>query len=184
MRLFSMRSMALAAILVLMVMAFATLPVFAQGSTEVKDFVAAGVNWNQYAAPQVNGSLMYARNISGGTYSFTMMDIFSKTMQPFTVTTSITTGVGQHIKDIGIVRIYGLTTIGVAAGGAVSSSDVPAAESSKEDKATVGWAWTGGFALPIPIGKKGWCLMPTVRFIKSSFSDFQGIYGVSIGWGK
>jgi hypothetical protein len=93
--------------------------------------------------------------------------VISKSVKPFTVTTSITTGVAQHIKTVGIARIFLLTTAGVAAGGD-----------------NVGYSWTAGGAVAIPIGKKGWAVVPMVRVIKSSLTDFQGIYGVNVGWGK
>lgn len=162
---------AVAVLIVLMSLMFAT-SVEAQ-TPEVKDFVAGGLTWNQYATPQINGNFFYMKNVAGGTYSFTMFDVFSKTIKPFTVATSISTGAGQHVKDIGKVEIYALTTVGVVAGGT----------SVDENGGAVGASWTGGVLGMIHL-KKGWCLVPSVRFIKSSFTDFQGAYGLAVGWGQ
>jgi hypothetical protein len=142
------------------------LPAFAQDPALPQDFVAAGVAWNQYAAPQISGNLLYARQISNGTYSFTMIDVISKSIQPFTVATSISTGVGQHIRTIGRARVFLVTTVGIMAGGT-----------------DVGYSWTGGGAVAIGLGK-GWNLVPSVRVLKGSLTDFQYIGGLAIGWGK
>lgn len=141
------------------------LPVLAQ-SPEVKDFVAVGASWNQYAQPPISGAALYAHQINGGTYSFSLVDIISKSVTPFTTTTSISTGVAQHVRDIGKAHVFVTTTVGVASGGE-----------------NVGYAWTGGGAVVFPLGR-GWALMPNVRVLKSSLTDLQLSYGLAVGFGK
>jgi hypothetical protein len=131
------------------------------------DYVAAGVSWNQYASPQINGNLLYGKKLTdANTYSFSFVDVVSKSLKPFTVTTAISSGLAQYLKTIGPARCFVVTTVGVAAGGD-----------------NVGYVWTGGGAFAIPIGR-GFSLMPNVRVLKSSLSEWQGIYGLMIGFGK
>lgn len=140
----------------------------AQGDKGPENFVAAGVSWNQYAAPQISGNLLYARRLTDtdSTYSWTFVDVLSKSINPFSTSTSLTTGIGQKLLVIGPAKIYGTTGVGIMAGGT-----------------NVGYSWSAGGAAFFGIGK-GWAVAPTVRVIKSSLTDFQGIYGILIGWGK
>jgi len=131
------------------------------------DYVAAGLSWNQYAAPQINGNLLYAHKITdANTYSFSFVDVISKCRRPFTVTTAVSTGLAQHIRTIGPARVFLVTTVGVAAGGD-----------------NVGYIWTGGGAVAFPIGKS-FTILPNVRVLKSSLSDVQYIGGIMIGFGS
>ena len=136
---------------------------------EVGDFVGAGLAWNQLAAPQINGNLFYAHPIldEQGLYSFNLIDITSQTLRPFKVMTSITTGLAQRIRTIGAVKVYGLVTGGVSAGGQ-----------------NIGGTYSMGGSGIVPIGKKGWCVMVSAQVMKTTISEFQGIYGVAIGWGQ
>ncbi len=144
------------------------MPVAAQTYDPPKDTVAAGVTWNQYSAPQISGTLLYAHQLTDrGMYSFSYVDIFSKSDSEYLVTTALTTGVAQHLRAVGPAQIYIVTTIGIAAGGTNSGGAITA----------------GGCAI-IPIGNKGWRLVPSVRVIKATVSEFQAIYGIAIGWGK
>jgi hypothetical protein len=131
------------------------------------DYVAAGVAWNQYSAPQIAGTLLYAHQLQAGLFSFNLVDVTSKTVKPFTVQTAISTGLAQHVRDIGPGRLFVTTTAGLAAGGE-----------------NVGWAWSAGGAVAIPINKHGWTLLGSARVLKASIGDFQAIYGLAIGWGK
>jgi hypothetical protein len=142
-----------------------SLPAMAQ--EPYKDVVAAGVSWNQQATPQINGTLVYGALIGTGLYSFNLVDVTPQTYKPFVITTNITFGLAQHMRDIGIVKVYTVATAGVGAGGN-----------------NVGFAWTAGGAAFIPLGKKGLFLLPNVRVLKNTLSEFQGIYGIAIGWGK
>jgi hypothetical protein len=136
----------------------------AQGPAQ---FVAAGANFNQYSAPQISGSLLYAHRVAGDTFSFSLVDITSKTVRPFTVQTAISTGVAQHLVDVGRGHVYAVTTVGLAAG----------AEN-------VGGAWTGGGAVIVPLGARGWAVIFSARTLKTSLAGWQGMYGLGVGWGK
>ena len=133
-----------------------------------EDFAAAGMGWNQYASPQLNGNLLYAHRAGAddSLYSFTFVDAVSKSWQPFETATSITTGLAQKFLAVGRVKVYATTGVGIMAGGT-----------------NVGYSWTSGGAASIPL-KKGWALLPNIRVIKSSLTDFQWIGGCLIGWGK
>jgi hypothetical protein len=149
----------------LLLSAFCFLPsAFAQGPSQ---FVAAGANFNQYSAPQVSGSLLYAHRVAGNTFSFSLVDITSKTVRPFTVQTAISTGVAQHLVDVGRGHVYAVTTVGLAAG----------AEN-------IGGAWTGGGAVIVPLGGRGWAVILSARTLKTSLAGWQGMYGLGVGWGK
>jgi hypothetical protein len=131
-------------------------------------YVAAGVALNQYAAPQISGTLLYAKQVTAvNTYSFTLVDVISKSLQPFEAATSISSGVAQQILKLEGIRIFATTTVGMIAGG--------------ED---IGWSWTGGGAAAIPLGKSGFSLLPSVRFLASGLTERQMIYGLAIGFGK
>lgn len=143
---------------------------------EVKELVAAGGSYSQTAAPQFSGTLLYAHNISAGLYSFTVIDVFARPVTPdplitnspsYAITTSTTTGIAQFLRSVGPARVYVVATIGTAAGGT-----------------NVGWAYTTGGCAYIPIGKRGWSLVPSFRALKSSIGEMQGIYGLAIGWGR
>jgi hypothetical protein len=131
-----------------------------------RDVVAMGAAWNQQAAPQINGMLVYATRIAEGLYSFNLVDITPSTYKPFTITTNITIGLAQYMRTVGPARIYTVATAGVGAGGN-----------------TAGLAWTAGGVAMVPVGKKGLCLLLSVRALKNTMSDFQGVYGIAIGWG-
>lgn len=138
-------------------------------AAEVDNFAGAGVSWNQYSAPQISGNLIYAHKLGDGTYSFTIVDVVSKTVKPFTVSTVVSTGIAKRIPgfQLGNVYLYGIATVGLAAG-----------------STNAGYALTGGGGPYIPIGKKGFALIPNVRFLKGSLNDLQTVYGISLGWGK
>ncbi len=152
----------------------------AQNSAEERqDVFGAGGSYNSSPAaiPSFAGAVMYAHRVSPGLYSFTLVDIFAQTalvkdatgaeVSKYQITTAPTTGLAQHLRDIGKVKVYVLGTIGAAAGGT-----------------QIGWAYSTGGAAYIGLGK-GWCLIPNLRMMKSSLSgDYQGIYGIMIGWGK
>lgn len=140
---------------------------FAQTGPE--NFAAMGMGWNQYVSPQINGNLLYAHRLDDAAaplYSFTFVDLISQQTEKFSVATSITTGIAKQFLQVNTVRVFATTGVGVLAG----------AEN-------VGYSWTSGGAVSVPLGK-GWALLPNVRVIKSSLTDFQWIGGVMLGWGK
>lgn len=142
---------------------------------EFTEVFAAGGSWNQTGSPQFCFTAANAHRITTGVYSFTAVDVFALTnptpllpnQAKYTITVTPTTGIATQIRSFGKVRLFGIGTIGAAAGGS-----------------QVGWAYSaGGFAY-IPLGK-GFSVIPNFRTVKTSLSgEFQGILGVMIGWGK
>jgi len=130
------------------------------------DFVAAGANYNQYAAPQVSGLLVYAHQIAPGTYSFSAVDLTSKSVRPFVLQTATTTGLARHIRDMGPARVFAVGTAGLAAGGE-----------------NLGGAFSAGGAAVFPL-RAGWCAIISARVIDTSIADRQYAVGLAIGWGK
>ena len=134
-------------------------------------FTAVGLDWNQTTHPQVSGFLAYGQPLAkaSGTYSFTVLDIVSKTAHPFTTTIVTTTGLAQFTRNLGGASIYVLGTVGAASGGS-----------------NVGMAWTSGGLAWIPISKGGFALMPNLRVISSSINQgkaFQLVAGIGLAWG-
>jgi len=155
--------------LLCLILTFLSAPAWgqAQSPKDADQFVAAGVSLNQYAAPQISGMLLYAKRLADtGTYSFSLVDVISKSVKPFNAATSITTGIAQKLFMVGPARVFAVTTIGTIVGG---------------DE--IGYSWTGGGAVAIPLGK-GWNLMPSVRVLTSGVTSRQMIYGLAVGWGK
>jgi hypothetical protein len=142
---------------------------------EKEDLFAAGGSFSQTGTPQFAADILYAHRVSAGLYSFTIVDIFAQSNAPdpavpnapkFTITTAPTTGVAQHVRDVGPVKLFVIATVGGAAGGT-----------------HVGWSYTTGGAAIIPVTKNFSAIL-NFRALKSSLGDVQGIYGVAIGWGK
>jgi hypothetical protein len=130
------------------------------------DIVAAGANYNQYAAPQISGLLVYAHQIAPGTYSFSAVDLTSKSVRPFILQTATTTGVARHVRDVGSARVFAIGTAGMAAGGE-----------------NLGGAFSAGGAAVFPL-RGGWCAMVTARILETSIAERQYAVGLAIGWGK
>jgi hypothetical protein len=131
------------------------------------DLVAAGASLNTFSSPPISGNVAYAHRLSGGTYSYTVVDMTSKLSSPFTLQTSTSTGVAQYLMTFGPARVYALGTAGIAAGGT-----------------NTGVVITGGTAIIIPIGKTSYSLIPSLRVLKSSIFDRQEVYGLALGFGK
>ncbi len=145
---------------------------FAQTGTPapVQNLYAAGASWNGAASPSVAGSALYAHLLTDGTYAFTHVDAVPASVKPFTVTTNIGAGVAQKVASLGKYNVY-----------------VPAAAGVSFNGANTGWEWNTGAAIAIPIGTKGYSLVPTLRFLRSNVSGGAGvqpIIGLLVGWGK
>lgn len=144
---------------------------FGQGYPQ--QWAGAGLGWNQYAAPQINGLAAYARQLAGGehpTYSFTLLNVASVSMRPFRVMTSEETGIAQHALRFGRFDVYGLGTAGISQAGAADGS-------------SAGFVFGGGGLAMAPIGR-GWTAGPYVRVFKSALADRQWQIGLLVGWGK
>jgi hypothetical protein len=148
------------------------LPCVARAQELPADIYLVGANWNQNSTPQVGGGIRYLHRLTdAGMYNVEFMDVYSKTLQPFTVAFSFMPGIAQKTFVIDKVPIFLTTAIGPAAG-----------------DSNAGYAWTNGIFGVIPIGKKGSRISPEVRWTKTNISTPQqttNIFaGLSIGWGK
>lgn len=158
------------AVQISVITALLALPAFAQHPS---DWVAAGVAYNQYASPQINGIAVYAHKIGGddhAVYSFTSISFISTSSKPYRVSTVTETGVAPLVRTIGRISVYGIATGGVA------TSAVP-------DGTNVAAAFSGGGLAQITIGS-GWTVGPYVRVLKATDADRQVAVGLLIGWGK
>ena len=129
------------------------------------------VYYNQFASPQVNGAVTYAKRIlTNGTYSYNSVHILSVQKNPWRAMTETETGIAQHITKFGPFDVFGLGQIGVATSGS-------------EDGTKVGPSFSaGGFAFA-GVGR-GVTLGPTLRLTKSTIGDRQWALGLTLGWGK
>lgn len=137
------------------------------------DFVAAGVGWNQYAVPQINGWAAYAKKISNGIYSYTEYIANSYTTHPFTLQTTTITGAALYLRNIGNVQLWTFGQLGAT----FVSNATPNSGTN-----VVGALGTGGFAA-YPLGK-GWALIAPVQILKSAGQSAQYSFSFGIGYGK
>jgi hypothetical protein len=153
-------------------------PCIAQQNTQRPEssamLLGAGINWNQYASPQLSGNIFFAQKIAENngfpTYSFNLLDVVSKTKNPFTVAVSITPGLAQQVFKFNGMGYFVLGTVGVSAGGT---------DAGKEG--IVGFSWSTGGAVSIPYKKV--IFIPMFRALKTSTSaDFQAVYGLNIAF--
>ena len=149
-------------------------PAAAQTATEPtlpNQWAGAGVFFNQYASPQINGTAAYAKKILGsGTYSFNAVNFLSYETQPFRVMTTVETGIAQRVTRFGVFEVFALGTLGPATAG-------------NEDGTKLGVAFTGGGFAFAGLGK-GWTIGPVLRFVKPTISDTQWSLGLMLGWGE
>jgi carbohydrate-binding DOMON domain-containing protein len=133
-----------------------------------KDFVAAGVVHNPYAAPQVNGWASYAKLVTDRrVYLHGTVDVTSATKVPFTVQVSYRAGVATPVlENFGPFTVFLLAEAGMAAA-----------------QDNVGGAWSAGGVLVTGI-HRGWKLLVPVRVTKTALSDYQASIGIGFGWGR
>jgi hypothetical protein len=138
------------------------------------DIVGLGVNWNQYATPEFNISGFYAHKVTEDTYSFNLIDCTiiknPAGVKGIKTESAFTPGIGQHLRDIGPVKLYALATVGVATGG------------------KTGLAWSTGLATYMGLGG-GWAIMGSYRALSvpdpaSNQNVIQGAFGILVSWGK
>jgi hypothetical protein len=138
-----------------------------------QQWAGAGASFNQYAAPQTNGIMAYARRITGDehpTYSFSAVNLLSVERQPFRLLTTTETGIAQHVTKFGVFDVYGLGMVGLAAAG-------------NADGTSSGAVFSGGGLALAGIGR-GWTVGPMVRIIKPTISERQWSIGMIVGWGR
>jgi len=143
--------------------------VYAQTASQLTNIYAAGVSYNNSGSPSIAGTGMYAHNITGGTYAFTVVDALPSSFKPFTVTSSFGAGIAQKVFTVGKVPVYIPTAAGISYNGT-----------------NTGWAWSTGALASVKV-KGNWRVFPNVRIVKSSVSNgagYQPIVGVMFGYGN
>ena len=146
----------------------------AQTPTAPSDVVALGINFNQDAAQQISASALYAHYIPAlKVYSFNLIDITSvqHVGKRFYAQTAVSTGIAQEVRTIGPARIFATGTFGMAVGDGATGVNV-------------GNSWTAGLAAVIPVGKRGFAIVPNGRALKTSLAGYQTVIGLGFGWGK
>lgn len=128
-------------------------------------FLAAGIDYNQSVHPNISALIAYAHPLATGLYEFTVLDITSKSVHPFTTAISTTTGLAQLLRSVGSAKIYIAGTIGVASGGTSTAL-----------------SWSSGGFMTIPVGKL--FLIPNIRMLAGSVTKQQMVAGLALGWGK
>jgi hypothetical protein len=152
------------ALIVLVAMCFVAPSSYA---AEYGEVVGAGVSFNQYSNPRLDGNLLYAHRISDGLYSFNLIDFVQVSSKPFTVGVSFTPGVAKRIMTFNQIPVYATVNVGAMMGGTTN----------------FGYSFSSGMAGTIGLGKS-LMLMPNFRIMKGSLVDTQYIYGVMLNWGS
>ena len=130
---------------------------------QTANVAAVGVSANPGGSPQVAGTGLWARLVSGqGTYAFTVVDALPASVKPFTVTTNVSAGIAQKFYTIKGVDLIVPTAAGVSWSGT-----------------NVGWAWSGGGMAAFKVGQAR--VLPNVRFLKSSVAGAGAGYQVIVG---
>lgn len=155
----------------------------AQTAELPQQWAGAGITYNQFATPQINGLAAYARRLAEGTpktYLFNSINVLNayfedvavngKTVRAFRLVTAAETGIAQHVLRFGRFDVFGVGQLGVAAAGNAAGTDV-------------GMALTGGGLALANIGK-GWSIGPVLRITRTGLAETQWSAGLIVGWGK
>lgn len=137
-----------------------------------QSYATAGLFYNTYTTPHVTGFGAYAKKVADSTYSYTVIDVTSRSLKNFKPETSTTSGIAQHLTDFNGVGVFGIVTAGIATAGGVNNTG-----------ADVGFSGSGGFLLVKPL-KNGWSVNVPVRVLASTLGPPQYVLGVGVGWGK
>ncbi len=131
-----------------------------------ENFAAAGGAFNQSSKPPLAGWFSYGVKISdkGMLFSFTTHDVLLSQAKPYTVQTSVRTGLATVLRTLGPIIILGLGDAGMAAGGT-----------------SVGGAFSGGGIGIIRLGKTNWAIALGGRVIKTANGGSQTVYELGFG---
>ena len=137
----------------------ATLPV---------NWFGTGAAYSSLSRPGISGWYSYALLLSNSAriYSFTTHDITSTRTRPYTLQSSVRTGIAPVIRQFGPVTILGFGDAGMA--GADNS---------------IAAAFSGGGVVVVQLGKTDWTVVGCVRQFKSNVAgaDSQQIYELGFG---
>ena len=133
-----------------------------------QNWAGAGAAYNSETRPAVAGWFSYAVLISqkGSLYSFTSHDVFLSSVKPYTVETSVRSGLATVVRSVGPIIVLGFGDAGFTAGGT-----------------SIGGAFSGGGIGVIRLGKTNWTLELAARVIKSSINPTgnQTVYEIGAG---
>ena len=118
---------------------------------------SAGVSWQRGASPAVAGTGLYARQVSGGSWAFTVLDALPG--GGGLVSTSVSVGLAQRLFGVGRVAVFVPTAAGIGWSGA-----------------NLGWNWSTGAMVVVRAGR--WRVCPALRTFKGSVA---GAYRVGVG---
>lgn len=153
--------------LVLIAILFCSLALRAQAPPALPQaWAGAGAAYNAYAGPPVNGWASYALLISAKAqvYSFTTHDLTSSTAKPYTVQTSVRSGLATVLRTLGPIVILGFGDAGLAAAGTSAGS-----------------AFSGGGVGLIRLGKTQWTIALGGRQLKTAIGGSQTIWEMGFG---
>lgn len=130
------------------------------------NWAGAGAAYSDSIRPPVSGWFSYAMLISekGALYSFTTHDITSSRERPYTMQTSIRTGLATLMRRIGPIAVLALGDAGMAGAGS-----------------SLGGAFSGGGIAILQIGHTHWTLELAVRRIKTTIGETQSVYEFGTG---
>lgn len=132
------------------------------------NWFGAGAAYSNVSKPAVSGWFSYAILLSASAkiYSFTTHDLTSTRSKPYTIQSSVRSGIAPLLRQIGPVSILGFGDAGMA--GAQQS---------------VAGAFSGGGIVVWRLGKTDWTLVASVRELKSNVSgaETQQIYEFGLG---
>jgi hypothetical protein len=169
---FTGRALRAALLLIVSALALAAQTVSPAPAELPQDYAAAGLFYNSYAQPHITGFGAYARRMGASTYSYSVIDVTTRSLKNFQPETSTTSGIAQHLRNFGGVDVYALLTAGVATAG-----------NSTNTGADVGFSGSAGFMLVKPI-RNGWTVNVPVRVLASTLGPPQYVIGIGFGWGK
>lgn len=149
---------------VLIVLCLGLLRIEAQAPNEPSNYVGVGAGFNGGTTPNLNVTATFATLItkSGGLYSFTSADYYSARTKPFSVTSSLRTGIAMVVRSWSRFTLLEMFNAGAAggAGGVAPSLGVGAIGMVRLH---------GGFALAVDVheakqaGNAQWALQSVLQ---------------------
>lgn len=131
------------------------------------NWAGAGGSYNAASRPVVAGWFSYANLLSekGQIYSITTHDLFLSQAKPYTVQSSVRTGIAAVVRQFGPITVLGLGDAGMAAGGS-----------------SIGGAFSGGGIGLIKLGKTNWSIALGARILQAATAGgSQTIYTIGFG---
>ena len=131
-----------------------------------------GLAGSPSATPPVAGMGLFAKQVTGTTYSATLFQVIPNNQQKFTVTSNIGTGIAQQLFVIPGTNyaVYGMATGGVS-----------------WQSSNVGVSFSGAATVPFRYKQSNWYVLPFVGWNKSSVANgtgYQLTAGTIVSWGK